>query len=150
MKDIASYEDRLEFLFSRASKIDDDEAKAHWARYLCVLVSGYLEVSMRSILGGHIREKASPRVQRFALSRLAEFQNPKCELICQALTAFDPSWLTAFQGELQDEWKEAVDSVVNNRNQIAHGVDVGITLGTIRRYYDSAKKVVALASRICA
>jgi hypothetical protein len=34
---------RLDRVFESSKSIDDDEVKSHYARYLCVLTSGYLE-----------------------------------------------------------------------------------------------------------
>lgn len=42
--DVVSFEHRLDSLFERIIDLGDDlEMQANWAKYLCVLVSGYLE-----------------------------------------------------------------------------------------------------------
>lgn len=49
MKDleINRYKQRLDNLFEQISAISDNfELKAHWARYLCVLVAGFIETSI--------------------------------------------------------------------------------------------------------
>ncbi len=38
--------------------------------------------------------------------------------------------------------KDAVDSVVSNRHLIAHGQDVGIGFGTIKKYYERVVKAI--------
>jgi hypothetical protein len=40
--------------------------------------------------------------------------------------------------------KDAVDSVVNNRNRIAHGENVGISYVRIKEYYDRVVEVIEL------
>jgi hypothetical protein len=74
-------------------------------------------------------------------SQLAWFQNPKIDKINQLLHEFDPS-IAAKIGTLDDATKNAVDSVVNNRHQIAHGRDVGIGAVTIKNYYIEVKRFV--------
>lgn len=47
----ASMKDRLDVMFALAAKQGaDEEVLSHWARYLCVLTSGFIEVSLKSIL----------------------------------------------------------------------------------------------------
>ena len=45
------YKDRLDAVFALASKEGrDEEGLSHWACYLCVLASGFIEVSLKSRL----------------------------------------------------------------------------------------------------
>ncbi len=47
--------DRLDYLFSRVNEFSEDlELQSHWARYLCVRVSGFIETSIRSILSEYV------------------------------------------------------------------------------------------------
>ena len=47
--------DRLDYLFSRVNEFSEDlELQSHWARYLCVRVSGFIETSIRSILSENV------------------------------------------------------------------------------------------------
>jgi hypothetical protein len=135
------FESRLDELFNKTGVITDTQAQAHWARYLCVLVSGYIETSVRETVSQYTRNRANATVLNYVDSQLAWFQNPKIDKINQLLHAFDPS-IAAKIGALDDATKNAVDSIVNNRHQIAHGRDVGIGAVTIKNYYAEVKKFV--------
>jgi hypothetical protein len=50
---------------------------------------------------------------------------------------------------LVDDVKDAVDSVVNLRNTIAHGGTVGVTYRRVLGYYELVKKVVAHVAQLC-
>lgn len=139
--ELHKFESRLDELFNKTGVITDTQAQAHWARYLCVLVSGYIETSVRETVSQYTRNRASATVLNYVDSQLAWFQNPKIDRINQLLNAFDPGIATKI-GALDDATKNAVDSVVNNRHQIAHGRDVGIGAVTIKNYYTEVKKFV--------
>lgn len=55
---------------------------------------------------------------------------------------FNPQWATNIETLVTDELKVAVDSIVNNKNQIAHGQNVTISFITVRTYYEHAVKVI--------
>ena len=56
--DVVSFEHRLDSLFERIIDLGDDlEMQANWAKYLCVLVSGYLEVSVKSVFREYAKKQ---------------------------------------------------------------------------------------------
>ena len=76
-------------------------------------------------------------------SRLSEFQNPKVGKICELLGAFDPALAATWREALSDEQADAIDSIVSNRNQIAHGRSIGLSFDVWNRYYKSALQALA-------
>ncbi len=44
--------------------------------------------------------------------------------------------------ELTDEMKDSIDSIVNNKNSIAHGKSVGITSSSLMKYWVNSIKVL--------
>ncbi len=152
------YKQRLDNLFERLDKLfskDSDfsgeiELQSHWARYLCILVSGFLETSVQAIYSQYAREKATPYVANYVTRKLKRFTNPKMEDILTLSGMFSKEWRDHLENATEGELKAAVDSIVANRNQIAHGVDVGISFVTIRGYYQSAVKVVDVIEKTCA
>jgi len=140
---------RIDHLFKKADSIDDDELRSDLARYICVLASGYLEASCRDIFGNFAKKQSSPAVYRFVAQHLAQYYNLKTEKCIQLASSFDPD--SRRKIEQHDEFerlKAAVDSIVANRNNIAHGRDTGISLATIRDYYKDAKRFIKLIMMI--
>src|SRR3990172_2859721 len=95
---------RLDSLFLKVSSLGADiELQSHWARYLCVLVAGFIETSVRSSLSGYVRKNGSPSVVSYVESQLRYFQNPKMERIVDLARSFNPDWAdgvaTATEGE---------------------------------------------------
>ena len=142
---------RLDNLFARIGALGGDiELQSHWARYLCVLVSGYLETSVRRIYSEYARTRAAENVADYVYAQLSSFQNPKMEKILELTGSFSREWADDLKVATEGEQKDAVDSIVANRHRIAHGESVGITYATMRRYYENAVRVVELIEQQCA
>ena len=119
------------------------ELQAHWAKYLCVLVSGVLENALVELYQDFSSRAASEPVANFAGSRLAKIQNPNADRFLQTARSFKISWGDELESFLEsDGRKDAIDSVMNNRHQIAHGKSSGITVARVRSYLDKAEEVL--------
>ncbi len=149
-REISSNKQRLDNLFKKITAFSTDtDLQSHWARYLCILVSGFLETSVRIIYREYAKDKAIAQVANFVEGKLEDFQNPKMEKILQLTGLFSKEWENKLRQETEGELKDAVDSIANNRNQIAHGGSVGISYGQIKDYYDRAIKVIELIENQC-
>lgn len=142
----------LDATFERVKQLPpnvDLEIQSDFARYLCVLVSGYLERSVGELVLEHARRTGSPTLQRFVESHTRRFANAKAEKLLSLLGSFDPEWRRNLEVMLATEHKLAVDSVVNLRNNIAHGATVGVTYYRIQEYYTRVKQVVDRIAEVC-
>ena len=148
---VVQYQKRLEYLFRQIGLLTDNlELQSHWARYLCVLVSGFLEISIRSVYTAYAKGSLSPYVANFVESHLERLQNPNMEKIASLVGSFSPQWESDLRTATDGELKDAVDSIVANRNRIAHGEDVGITYARVRDYYSRIVRVLEFVERQCA
>jgi hypothetical protein len=62
---------------------------------------------------------------------------------------FNSRWGEMLEQGSQGELKDAVDSVMANRNQIAHGENVGISYVRIKEYYNSILKLIDFVESNC-
>ena len=70
---VAALRKRLDSTFERMEQVSDDvelELLSDFARYLCVLVSGFLEQSVVALVLEHVRRNSSPTVQNHIEARL--------------------------------------------------------------------------------
>jgi hypothetical protein len=151
-KEILGYKRQLDDLFTKVSTLDSDlEMQSHWARYLCIRVSGFLEVAVSIIYKKYAKDKAHPFVVNYVEKQLSSFQNPKMEKILNITRSFNPKWAEELELELgnNSEIKDSIDSIVDVRNKIAHGENVGITYIRIKRYYEVALKLVEFLEQQC-
>jgi hypothetical protein len=148
--EIVRYRSVLDALFKKGATLTRDaEVQAHWARYLCVLVSGFIEVSVRAVFEEFARRQSSPAVANFVARSLRDFQSARMDRILAVARDFDPLLENRLRLATEGELKDAVDSVVANRHNIAHGGTVGITLGTITRYYRRTQDVIEVLAAEC-
>ena len=141
---------QLDATFKRASGAGlDTELLSDYARYLCVLVSGFLEQTVVELLVEYHRKHADNRVQQHAEQRLRQLTNLKAQRLVDVVGSFDPDWRRDMESFLVDEHKDAVNGIVDLRNNIAHGRYVGITMVRVEDYYVRIKAVVEHVAKLC-
>lgn len=141
---------KLDNLFALASSLPaDPEIRSHWAKYLCVLVSGFLETAVAAIYVDFAQRKSHRHIVNYVSSEIEFFTNPNMSKIVELAGEFNPEWASELEETTGGEIKEAIDSVRSNRNQIAHGEYSGITIGTITRFYAQVTKLVIMIDKQC-
>lgn len=134
---------RLDATFSRAPDPTADlELQADFAKYLCVLTSGYLESAICALLIGYAKSKSAPAVASFVERQLGPWTNPKAEKIIDLLGAFSGDWKNDLLTYLVDERKDSINSLIALRHQIAHGESVGTSMSQIKRHYKTVNDVI--------
>ena len=151
MRERQAYRDRLDSLL-RQIPAPTENLFLHTSliKFACVLVCGYIEVSLRDILQEYTRRRASSEVSNYVNRRLERFQNPKMETVIQLVGAFSQDWANNLKAETKDQLKDHIDSLVANRNLIAHGKDVGLSHVRLNEYYQSALRVIEVVEEQCA
>lgn len=142
-------ERNLDVLFTEVSTLSEGEIiKAHLARYLCVRTSGYLENVVKALISNYC-DGTSPRpIQSFILSKTKNTTNLNYTKILRLLAEFSPEWKDKFESKLSDQQKSSLNSVVSNRNNIAHGNPDSITFNGIKKYYEDIKDVISILKSI--
>lgn len=143
---------KLRLLIRRTAEASsqDLELQAHWGRYLCVLVAGFLENALVEVYTDFVNNAASEPVASFAGSVLARIQNPNVQRFLETARSFKPPWSDDLaQFILEQGRKEAVDSIMANRHAIAHGRDSGITVARVVSYLDRCVEVVEFIEAQC-
>lgn len=149
-QEIAKRKQALDALYSKVSKLTDDlELQSHWARYLCVLTSGFMEQSIRTIFAEYARRQAGPHVGNYVSDQLRAFQNAKMEKIFGLVRQFNPAWEEEVRSATSDDVRDAVDSIIARRHEIAHGMNSGISFHQMRDYYNRAVKIIEILEKQC-
>lgn len=151
-RELSTQLQRLHELFNKTNAAcrNDFEMRSHWAKYLCVLSAGFLENSLKVIYGEFVRRTASKPVADYANSMLARTQNPNAATLIEIARRFMPDWATELEAFVDSNGRrEAINSIMKNRHEIAHGKYSGITLAQIRDYLDKAVEVIDLIENQC-
>jgi hypothetical protein len=135
---------RLDATFGRIRAVPeaDLELRSDFARYLCVLVSGYTEAAIAALTINYCSRQASPSVNRYLSTKLGRLQNLKAQKLLDLVGAFDSKWREQLAHYIEGARRDALDSVVDLKNQIAHGNSVGVTYTRIETYYERVKEIV--------
>lgn len=139
---------KLDYLFDKVGLITDEELKAHWSKYLCILTSGLLENSVKIILNIYASRCASPVITNYINFNLKTVTNLKDTKIRDLLSQFNENWKLEYEKIISDEQKEAIDAVIANRHNIAHGKDVGLTYVRMKNYYANTLQVINIIKRV--
>ena len=150
---VVAYKQRLDSLFSQAKQVQafaaDPELLSHWAKYLCVLVSGFLEVALCEIYAEYAEGRTDRQISKFVRRRLESVNNPRIRRILEVTSWFSEDWRKQLEASLQDWHVTAVDSIMEHRHRIAHGRVSNISYHDIANYYRYAVEVVELIEQQC-
>ncbi|SFN24937.1 HEPN domain-containing protein [Salegentibacter flavus] len=136
------YEKQLDQLFSEVSQIEDGEInKAHLSRYLCVRTSGYLENVVRILIANFCDGSSPQPVKNYIGKRTKYITNLDFKRLKNLLSEFNSEWSNEFEEKVSDQQKSSMNSVISNRNNIAHGNQDSITYLDMARYYGDIKEV---------
>ena len=143
---ITSQRLRTDAVLKRVESIslDDQELRSDGARYLCIILSGFLESAVRLLVLSYINRVSHPRIHRYAARRLNRSTNYNAEKLIQEITSLDPDWGREISEYIKDDKKAAIDSIISLRNQVAHGESTGVSISTIKVYYYEIIDVVNL------
>ena len=148
-KSIEAHKDKIDALFKKVKDINDIKMQSDWAKYLCVLVSGFLEKSISLIYNDYAKKRTGTNIQNFVHSYLKGFQNPRMDKIIDLTRRFNPKWSEKLEKETDGIIKASVNSIVTNRCKIAHGESVDLTYKAVNDYYKEVLKVVRLIKNQC-
>ena len=153
--EIINAENRLNHLFKQAHLLQqnpdiDDELKAQFVWYLCVRTTGYIESSVKSILNDYVESTTTDAgVIRFISEQLERTTGLRFSEIRGLLGKFNLEWSKNLDATTEDSTRHSLGNLVRNRNEIAHGRDVSLTLLGLETYYEDAKAIVKFVYDEC-
>ena len=146
------YKTRIESLInlyaSQSKNLDINiESHSHNAKYLAVLVSGYLEQAVKELLLGFASQGSRPQISRYIEETWPISRNMNTKSIQEILYQFNSSWAEKFINWLEEaeNRKGDINSIVTWRNSIAHGQEsntTGVTLVSVKAKFVTVKSLI--------
>lgn len=146
------YKSRIESLISlydsQTKNLDISiETHSHNAKYLAVLMSGYLEQAVKELLLGFASEGSRPQISRYIEATWPISRNMDTTSIQKILNQFNEGWASKFDKWLnENESRKAdINLIVSWRNSIAHGQEsntTGVTLVSVKDRFKTVKSLV--------
>ncbi|PMH10195.1 MULTISPECIES: MAE_28990/MAE_18760 family HEPN-like nuclease [Vibrio] len=143
------YKSRITNLFQSYGADSNPESQAHNAKYLAVLVSGYLEQAVKELLLQYASQGTRSQITRYIEETWPISRNMNVENIKTILNQFNTGWSQEFSIWLEEEGKNRkndINSIVRWRNSIAHGQEsntTGVTLVSVRNAFCTIKELVS-------
>lgn len=138
----------LDALFNTAESLDDEEIQGHFAKYLCVKTSGLFESYIKSQIGDFADSTSAQPIAKHVKDKNKHFTNIDFRKLDGFLKSFSPDWGQKLESGLTPDLKSSLNSVISNRNNIAHGSPDSITFGNMKTHYTNMKKVIILLDTI--
>ena len=134
---------RIDDVFERAVGFDDKpDIQADYVRYLCVLVTGFLEQAVVRVILNYVDALGDPSLSRYVAETLRRPGSMQVEQILRLVGRFNEDWRTELGEKLTTRHREAIGSVYASRNKIAHGEDVDLAYRQIRGDYDLVREAI--------
>src|SRR5262249_39507561 len=104
--------ERLDRRFERIDRFAgaDIELQSEFARYLCILVSGFLEKAIQELAMESCRRMAGGVARNFAIAQLDRSRNPTVDALVAFVGSFSLEWRSQFEGFLTEERRDAIGS----------------------------------------
>lgn len=145
---LAQEEKKLDSLFEVVQNVEDEEQKALLSKFLCVRASGFVESSIRNLIAEFTDGTSPHQIQSYINKEVRYITNLKYSRLIEVLSNFDKKWADQFESQVNDEQKAALNTVVSNRNNIAHGENDAISYVLMVEYYQRIKEVVHILKAI--
>ena len=110
---------------------------------------GDIEDCVRTVFSDYVDANSKNSVKTFAIAKLKKFPNPTWSAMLALAKDFDEDWAKQLKTNVDNSCSDAVDSIVTNRNIIAHGGPSSITLNELEGYYRKAIQVIDELEKIC-
>lgn len=119
-------------------------------RYAIIRSAGSLELALKNIIGDYCEIGASSQAKRFLYKNFRRRAlNLSYDTICQSLNYFDDEWSVRFKAHLGrlsngPQWRSDLDSLIDLRNDFAHGGKPTASFEDIYQYFRHGRRVIVL------
>ena len=141
----------LDELLKKISLFDNEDImKSHLAKYFCILVSGYIENSIKELINNYHNKTCKKETVKFVSSKIRNLTNLDDSKIVAFLQSFSDNWAQKYLESRTDEMEAALNTIYAQRNKIAHGdaSNSNITYNFISDYYEAVKLAIELLTLI--
>lgn len=138
----------LQKIKKRIDKDQFDDMVKFLQRYAIIKACGTIETVVKNMIADHVDAGTSQELQNYISGRVRESStNPSTGNVSGLLGEFSPSaWKASFDEKVKQHANEktSLNSLVQLRNDFAHGLSPNTTINTVIRYFDHARIILTL------
>mgnify|MGYP006994345604 FL=1 len=148
-------EDTKEELDSICKWINDknqfDSKTRYLISYAAVKASGTVEVIFKNMIYNYLIVGANEKAKGYLEKAIIDSScNPNTGNMSNMLQNISPEWRTLFDQQVkQSGEKDKLNSLVQLRNDFAHGGSILVSIETVIKYFDSAVKILNILDNVC-
>lgn len=122
---------------------EEGDIRSHWARYVCVLISGLLETAVEEMCSDYAGARGHQSLAHFVGKSVSWNNQASVEVICKTLGRFRGEWHAWAYDVMTDAERSAINSVVHLRHGIAHGRNNSVQwVLLVSEYYPNVKNAL--------
>lgn len=128
----------------------DSSIQAHWGRYMCIVVAGFLENALQEIYKDYAGNANNANLVRYSSRQISRVTNPDARRFVQIARDFSETWRSDLRDFLERDGRgEAINTIMQNRNSIAHGGQSVMSASDVKCYLDKAVEVIDFIENQC-
>lgn len=141
---VKQYIKELDNQFKLVKNAEDEEIRSMLTQYLCIRVSGLLEIFIKCRISDYALGRVPKEVNRFISGKFKDITNLKSSKLEIVLDSFSNVWSEKFCNHIKEnaQQKTSIDSLITNRHNIAHGQTQNLTYKNMEQYYDDVKIII--------
>lgn len=123
-------------------------AVPYLSKYAIIRACGAIEQAFKAVVADFCIKRARKQIKRYVNKRVRESSaNPSFDKICGMLGDFDGDWNKDFKAAVKanvnhEKLKNSLQSLVDLRNEFAHGGSPSVTMKDVKAYFVDAKVII--------
>ena len=123
-------------------------------KYGIVKACGSIEVAYKTIIADFCNKRSKQQVKNFINERIRESSsNPSIDNILRTLKSLDKDWFKEFKDKVKNhqdvqQIRTSIKSLVDARNDFAHGGNPTVSLNDTYQYFLESKKLIEILDSI--
>jgi hypothetical protein len=124
------------------------------SKYAIIKACGTVEVAFKAIIADHCSKRAKRQIKLYLSHQITNSsRNPSYENICKLLKEFDLNWNNSFKAGVNahpdsNRLKTSMKSLVDARNEFAHGGSPSVAISDTIIYFADFKIVLEILDSI--
>lgn len=132
-----------------AERVNNLKFASMLSGYLVVYISGIYEDCIEYLFIQRAGINNDEEIKNFVKTLIDHhFRNPNYENIKKMVKALDPRYKDIFYEKINNENVVALNSIINNKNNIAHGKSSNATIREIKNYHKNTLKIFEVLEEI--
>lgn len=121
---------------------NEPEIAAMLSSYLVVAIAGIFEDCVEHLFIERASKTKDDEIVSLVKALIGQtFRNPEYEKIKDLLSSLNPTYSGDLRSKIDNKNIDGLNSIVTNKNKVAHGEISNATIQDVKIYYENSKKV---------